>query len=209
MAFVEPKPITYGTASADFINGGINGTTPSAGLLPSTAAGAGYREYGLGGNDTLWGAGAADTLVGGDGNDQLRGGLGADQLYGQAGNDSFLFYNKAGVGDDLGVKDNSTWLGSGGDIVMDFSSPQGHTVAAGGQDHLSFSGFGTAAHGATVVFDHWGTAADNSVSSFGLYKVYAGTDAVNGMAGHYNWLAVQTFDHSQTKLVAGEYLFNL
>ncbi|OJX70395.1 hypothetical protein [Magnetospirillum sp. 64-120] len=73
------------------------------------------------GNDTLNGGAGNDTLVGNGGNDQLTGGADADQ---------FLFYSSAFDVAALGT-----------DIITDFSSAQGDTVAL---SVATFSGLGSA-----------------------------------------------------------------
>jgi Ca2+-binding RTX toxin-like protein len=81
-------------------------------------------------NDTLNGGAGADTLDGGADNDRLNGGLGADSLTGGAGLDSFHFVRGE----------------ANGDVITDFA---GNGVAAG--DRLLFSGYGTAAAGASFI----------------------------------------------------------
>lgn len=76
--------------------------------------------YGFGGNDLLNGRG---------GDDFLDGGAGIDELVGDTGNDTFRFVRGE----------------SNGDLIYDFA---GNGAAAG--DQLVFSGYGTAAQGATL-----------------------------------------------------------
>ena len=86
---------------------------------------------------TLTGNASNNTLSGNAGADTLNGALGTDTLWGGAGNDTFVFNRDEGDGD----------------IVIDFT---GNGAAAG--DQLLFSGYGTAAAGATFVqidATHW------------------------------------------------------
>ncbi len=78
--------------------------------------------------NTLKGGDGDDSLFGDDGNDKLAGGAGADELTGGRGDDVFCF--------DRGEAE--------GDLVMDFA---GNGAARG--DRLLFSGYGTAAEGAS------------------------------------------------------------
>ncbi|OEZ96183.1 calcium-binding protein [Duganella sp. HH101] len=73
---------------------------------------AGYKVYGLSGNDTLIGGSLDDTLDGGEGDDALTGGAGNDVLIGGAGNDTL----KGGSGNDIlvGGKGNDVLTGEGG-----------------------------------------------------------------------------------------------
>jgi len=102
--------------------------------------------HGQNGNDTLEGRGGGDNLGGEDGNDTLDGGAGADTLTGGAGDDTFVF--QAGQAQ--------------GDAILDFD---GNGAAAG--DAIVFSGYGTAAEGASFIqldATHWQiTSADGLI----------------------------------------------
>jgi Ca2+-binding RTX toxin-like protein len=200
MAYVETKPITYGTAAGETMSGGgIGNNAVSAGVKFSTAPSGltdslgGVRFYGMAGNDVLLGTTHSDTLNGGDGNDVIRGGAGCDQLYGGAGNDSFYF--KVG---DLGTSTTSSLTASawtsqaGGDMIMDF---QGAGVAGG--DFLSFNGFGTVAQGASLTYL-------GQVAGFPTAAVYQ----VHAASGGNTLFTVQNMDLSATKLAVGDYAFN-
>lgn len=68
------------------------------------------RIEGRGGNDFLFGDAGNDELFGGEGDDVLDGGPGHDTLWGGPGADTFIFWGKAG---------------SGNDIIQDFSGSNG------------------------------------------------------------------------------------
>lgn len=204
MAYVETRPITYGSAADNFMTGGlVAGGGTSSNVHFSTAASdptgldfyGAVRMYGLAGNDTMYGTIHSDTLVGGDGNDLLRGGAGCDQLYGGNGNDTFYFT----LG-DLGTSHASAQTASawdshtGGDMIMDF---EGAGVAGG--DFISFNGFGTTAQGASLTY--LGTVTGFSTAA--VYQVHAA--AAKG--GGYTLFTVQNADHSTTHLAAGDYSF--
>jgi len=78
--------------------------------------------------NALSGLGGSDTLAGGGGADLINGGAGGDTLQGDAGNDTFVFATGEANGDN----------------VLDFA---GNGAAAG--DGFRFTGFGSAAQGAT------------------------------------------------------------
>ena len=211
MAFVETKPITYGTAGNDYISGGgiasANGPVPATsgvkyatGLDFNGNAGA-VRLYGGEGNDTLYGTNMCDTLVGGGGTDLLRGGLGCDQLYGNAGSDQFYFrFGDLGTTYVAGtVVTAAMWNPqTGGDMIMDFQGA-GRWFATN-NDFISFNGFGTAAEGARV--DYLGT-----VAGFPTAAVYAVTAAAT-KGGGINLFTVQLDGGGATQLVSGDYQFN-
>ncbi|PWR24529.1 beta strand repeat-containing protein [Zavarzinia aquatilis] len=121
---------------------------------------------GGGGANALSGLGGDDVINGGGGADTLDGGTGADTLTGGSGNDAFVFAARQ----------------SQGDRVTDFA---GNGASAG--DTLRFTGFGTAAQGASFVqvdATHWQVnAADGS-----LHEVITFTNAAAIHASDYTFV---------------------
>jgi Ca2+-binding RTX toxin-like protein len=192
MSFIEVKPITYGTAGRDVING-TNPVTP--GLAYSTADGA---SLGLAGNDSITGSPFNDTLVEGADNDTLRGAAGSDQLYGGRGSDHFKYGHNSG--NEISNPNAADWFSSNGDRIMDFQGAGGWT--SNDNDSLDFIGFG----GAGVKLEFMGnwTSGANHLDYVQFYKVTAGTHA-GFDAGKWYWLAITAVDandHTITKTVA-------
>ena len=92
------------------------------------------------GSPGVTGTTGADTLNGTSGSDAVRGGLGADTLYGGGGSDRFIYHaaaeSGAGPARDI-IKDWSA------DDRIDLALMDGNT-ATGGQDDLTFIGYGPA-----------------------------------------------------------------
>ncbi|MCT0216602.1 hypothetical protein KQ298_09730 [Synechococcus sp. CS-1330] len=115
--------ITATTFSNSTVYGGEGGDNINA----STTGVATYLS-GDAGNDTLIGGTAADVIEGGDGIDNMTGGT---------GNDSFLYTSVAQTGTV------TTAGGAGNDVITDFTSGAGVTVAD------SIKGFGVAGNATT------------------------------------------------------------
>jgi Ca2+-binding RTX toxin-like protein len=110
-----------------------------------------------------YGNGLVNALFGNTGINALNGEAGADTLTGDAGDDAFIF--------DAGE--------AGGDAVADFA---GNGAAAG--DVLLFSGFGTAAGGATFT----------QIGATNQWQIHSGLDAHNEIITLLNGASVNAAD---------------
>jgi Ca2+-binding RTX toxin-like protein len=107
------------------------------------------------GIENIIGSAGADLLIGDDGDNRIEGGAGDDGIYGNAGNDTLIGgagadYLNGQSGNDIYVFEH---LEANGDSVAEFN---GNGAAAG--DELHFSGYGSAAAGATftqIDATHW------------------------------------------------------
>ncbi len=107
------QQITFGTAQADFVEGGAY-------------------------DDRLYGGGGLDQLNGGDGRDSLEGGAGFDSLYGEKGNDTL---HGGADGDWLeGGEDHDVLIGGSGIDTYRFSGTFGRDTIVDSDGHgvLSF-----------------------------------------------------------------------
>jgi Ca2+-binding RTX toxin-like protein len=102
--------------------------------------------------------------VGGAGNDLINGGAGADIMHGGADNDTFVFASGE----------------ANGDTVLDFT---GNGAAAG--DSFQFTGFGTAAQGATFT----------QVGVTNTWQIHSGLDAHNEIITLDNGASVHASDY--------------
>jgi Ca2+-binding RTX toxin-like protein len=118
---------------ADLLDPSLNNGDAAGDLYSSIEglAGTAYSDLLVGDNNTnaLYGLAGNDGLYGSAGSDTIDGGGGADTLVGGADNDLFLF--TAGE--------------ANGDVIVDFA---GNCPATG--DQIRFTGYGTAAAGATL-----------------------------------------------------------
>ncbi|TCQ29005.1 calcium-binding protein [Rhizobium sp. PP-CC-3G-465] len=111
-----------GTNSADDITG-------SADRNVLKGFGGADNLYGLEGNDGLYGGAGNDVLYGGSGADDLTGGIGRDYLNGGTGADIFYF-------DTL----IDSRVGSGRDVIADFTASEGDLIDLSGIDANTRSG---------------------------------------------------------------------
>jgi Ca2+-binding RTX toxin-like protein len=116
-----------------------------------------------GGNLSGTGNALANSIFGNSGGNILDGGAGADVLTGGAGNDTFLF--RAGQANN--------------DTVVDFI---GNGAAAG--DALQFSGFGTAAQGATFT----------QIGASNQWQIHSGLDGHNEVVTFSNAAVIHPSD---------------
>jgi Ca2+-binding RTX toxin-like protein len=109
------------------------------------------------------GSAFADIIIGDDGPNRLNGLGGADQLTGAGGDDTFWF--RAGE--------------ANGDVVIDFSGN-----GAGAGDSFLFTGFGTAAQGATFT----------QIGATNQWQIHSGLDGHNEIITLANGAAVHASD---------------
>ncbi len=114
------------------------------------------------GNDHLIGGAGNDTLLGGSGDDTIEGGLGADTIDGGSGRDQATYeHSKSGVIFSVDPKDNSVFIGHGGEA-------EGDTLT--GIEYLIGSHFDDRLYGAP--------GQDNTLEGL------AGNDILVGGSGH-------------------------
>ena len=128
---------------------------------------------GLGGNDYISGHNGNDVLNGGDGNDLIYGYYGNDTLAGGTGSDTLA----GGPGADMFLF-KAADLGTGADLITDFSAAQGDKINI--SDILS--GHYNPATNVLSNFVHITTSGSNSILSVDT----------NGSAGAHGWTAVAT-----------------
>lgn len=119
--------IAYKTDVENAITGAGNDIITGNDLANVITSNAGADTLtGAGGNDTLNGDSGNDILNGGSGNDRLIGGLNTDRLTGGSGADTFVF---ASLSDSV--------VGTGNDLITDFSQSQGDKLDFSAIDAIS------------------------------------------------------------------------
>ena len=136
----------------------------AAGAVNGAGNSVGNQIYGNALGNALSGNGGADILVGGAGNDLINGGAAVDIMHGGADNDTFVFASGE----------------ANGDTVLDFT---GNGAAAG--DGFQFTGFGTAAQGATFT----------QVGATNNWQIHSGLDAHNEIITLDNGASVHASDY--------------
>lgn len=100
----------------------------------------------------ILGTGNGDRIAGGSGNDVLYGTGGNDAYYGGSGSDTFVITESA-----LAKSSSTTYGYNAEAVIFDFANA-GSTWTATNSDFIRFVGFGKAADGTTLTFDHYGDA---------------------------------------------------
>jgi Ca2+-binding RTX toxin-like protein len=143
----------------------------------------------------ILGTANGDRIAGGSGNDTLKGTGGNDSYYGGDGSDTFIITQgslAASTPTTNGIKAEA--------VIYDFSNA-GVAWSSSNSDFIAFTGFGTAAQGTTLTFDHYGDAAGTTTVDPTL-QYYTIHDGLNNTDYHI-------FVHSVNgqQLVLGDYNF--